>query len=217
MNKAFTDEELVRFLNFLDDPRAILLFTFQAVLGLRIGEAVRVHIKDINLKTKDLRIDTEKGKRTDYLPIPPELFAKTLDFVTQYETDICSHQGYLFWADFYPKRNKCPYLSSNHARNIFARAVRKSKLDETYAIAEGKIPKLLHRLTTHSLRHYAVTNFAKKNNGNIMLASKFARHRNVNTTMIYVHSDRDELYRSIMNAQDGGVLEKIRKMQDGLK
>jgi len=40
MNKAFTDDEIVKFLSVLDDPRAILLFTYQAVLGLRIGEAV---------------------------------------------------------------------------------------------------------------------------------------------------------------------------------
>lgn len=148
------------------------------------------------------------------MPIPPDLFNKTLDFITVYETDICEHKGYLFWADFYPERNKCPYLSSNHARNMFGRAITKLKLDETYAIAEGKTPKLLHRLTTHSLRHYAVTHFSKKNNGNVVLTSKFARHSNVATTMIYVHSDKDELYRSIMNAQDGGVLEKVRKMQE---
>ncbi|MFZ5501738.1 MAG: hypothetical protein ACOY58_07505, partial [Candidatus Micrarchaeota archaeon] len=31
MNKGFTEQELVRFLNAVEDPRMALLFTFQAV------------------------------------------------------------------------------------------------------------------------------------------------------------------------------------------
>lgn len=166
LNKGFEEEELVRFMNALDDPKAELLFTFQAVLGLRISEVVKINIKDINLKTKDLRIHNEKADRIDYLPIPPQLFNKTLDFINQNEDDISSHKGFLFWADLYPDHNDCPHISKNFVRNIFRQAIKKAKLDETYGVSEGNTPKLLHRLTTHSLRHYAITNFARKNNGN---------------------------------------------------
>ena len=52
----------------------------------------------------------------------------------------------------------------------------------------------LHRLTTHSLRHYAITRFAKGCNGNLVLTSRFARHHEPNTTMTYIAKDKDELY-----------------------
>jgi integrase len=163
MNKGFTDKELVRFMNALEDDKTVLMFSYQAVLGLRIGEAVRIHIKDLNLNKKELRIDTEKGKRTDYLPIPQQLFDKTLNFITQNERDIASHQGFIFWSEYYPERNDCPHIHTNYARTLFLKAVKRAGIDETYAVSIGQTPKLLHRLTPHSLRHYAITNHAKKN------------------------------------------------------
>ena len=42
MNKGFTDEELQKFFSIIDDARMHLLFSYQAILGLRIGEAVRI-------------------------------------------------------------------------------------------------------------------------------------------------------------------------------
>lgn len=214
MNKGFTEEELVKFFNALEDPKMILLFSFQAILGLRIGECVRIHLRDLRLKTKELRIDTEKGQRIDYLPIPPQLFEQTMQFISDYEDEIMKRDGYIFWAEHYPKRNRFPHVSPDHARNVFMKTIKKARLDEVYSYSDQQKPKLLHRLTTHSLRHYAITNHARKNNGNVFLTSKFARHRDLKTTMIYVHTDRKELYESVMNAQEEGVLAKVRRMQE---
>ncbi|EQD35384.1 integrase family protein, partial [mine drainage metagenome] len=55
----------------------------------------------------------------------------------------------------------------------------------------------LHRLTTHSLRHYAITRFAKQTNGNLVLTSRFARHSDPSTTMTYITTRKDELYKEI--------------------
>jgi integrase len=214
MNKGFTEEELVKFLNAVEEPKMALLFTFQAVLGLRIGEVVKLHVRDINLKTRELRITNEKADRLDCLPLPPQLFEQAVRYISDYETDIVKRKGYLFWAERYPKSNDCPYVSSNYARNVLRQTVEKLNLDESYGMSGGPVPKLLHRLTTHSLRHYAVTNFSKKNNGNVVLTSKFARHRKLETTMIYIHTEKEELYRSIAMAQEDGILEKVRKIQE---
>ncbi len=214
MNKGFTEQELIRFLNAVEDPRMALLFTFQAVLGLRIGEAVKLHVKDLNLETRDLKIDNQKGSRADSLPIPPQLFEQMLKYISDYEDAIAKAKGHLFWAETFPDRNPCPYLDKNYVRNVFRQTIRKLKLDETYGLADGSIPKQLHRLTTHSLRHYAITNFSKKNNGNVVLTSKFARHHRVETTMTYIHTGKEELYRSIAMAQEDGFLVKIKRMQE---
>jgi len=214
MNKGFTEQELIRFLNAIDDPKMLLLFTFQAVLGLRIGEVVRLHIRDINLETRELRIDNQKGDRFDVLPIPPQLFDQTLNYITENEQSISTCKGYLFWAERFPKKNDCPYISKSYARGIFGKVIQKLKLDETYGLSDGQNPKLLHRLTTHSLRHHAVTNFSKKNNGNVVLTSKFARHSRIETTMTYIYTGKDELSQSIAIAQDDGIFSKVRKIQE---
>ena len=73
-------------------------------------------------------------------------------------------------------------------------------LDEVYDISEesnGRTARQLHRLTTHSLRHYAITRFARSTNGNVVLASRFARHRNMSTTSRYISTDKKELYEVI--------------------
>jgi integrase len=72
------------------------------------------------------------------------------------------------------------------------------------------VPKQLHRLTTHSLRHYAITNFSKKNNDNVVLTARFARHQMIQTTMTNIHTGKEELYRSIVMAQKDGILEKVK-------
>lgn len=213
MNKGFTEDELVLFLKTVNEPKIVLLFTFQAVLGLRIGEAVKLHICDINLEERELRIGNEKSDRADYLPIPPQLFEQTLNFISENEAEISSHKGYLFWAERYPKKNPCPHVSKDFVRQLFREAVKRAKLNETYGLAESRTPKLLHRLTTHSLRHYAITNFSRRNNGNVVLTSRFAKHNKIETTMTYVHTEKEELYRSVMLSQDGGVLERVRRMQ----
>ena len=98
MNKGFREEELERFFRFVEDPKFKLMFSYQAILGLRIGEAVRINVKDINLKTKELRIFTEKSGKTDYLLIPDQLFNSTLDFISAYEKEIADAKGFLFFS-----------------------------------------------------------------------------------------------------------------------
>ncbi|EQD32077.1 integrase family protein, partial [mine drainage metagenome] len=72
-----------------------------------------------------------------------------------------------------------PFLEKNYVRKVFREYVRAAKLDEVYDQSEesyGRTPRRLHRLTTHSLRHYAITSFARQSNGNVVLSSRFARH-----------------------------------------
>ena len=49
------------------------------------------------------------------------------------------------------------------------------------------------KLTAHSLRHTGVTALLKANGGNIQQAQRYARHKNINTTLIYSHNiDREK-------------------------
>jgi integrase len=74
-------------------------------------------------------------------------------------------------------------------------------------------PRALHRLTTHSLRHYAITRFTKATNGNVVLASRFARHSNPSITMRYISKDKKELYENIEDAFNEGLLNRIERLK----
>lgn len=65
LNMAFNDQELDRFLTCVKYEKLRLLFKFQAFLGLRIGEAVRVRLQDINTTTREITIQTEKTGLAD--------------------------------------------------------------------------------------------------------------------------------------------------------
>ena len=218
MNKGFNEEELERFFSVIDDPKTHLLFSFQAIMGLRIGEAVRVNIKDINLRTKELRIFTEKSKKTDYSLIPIKFFDSVLQYIDTYQEDIAKAKGFLFFS-FNQTRKTAEtelHITPETTRVFFHKYTKKAKLDEIYGYSAGAKPHPLYRLTPHSLRHYAITNFARKNNGNVTLASAFARHTNLQTTMIYIHTEKNELYSGIERAQDDRLIRKIKEMQENV-
>ena len=100
------------------------------------------------------------------------------------------------------------FMEVNYARGRFSYYLEKAHLDEVYDLSEeadGRPIRKLHRLTSHSLRHFAITRFAKSTNGNLILSSKFARHSNPNTTMTYIHNDKKEIYDVIDSISVGEV------------
>ncbi len=204
ISKAFSDSQLQRFLHVIDSDKFRLLFSYQAQLGLRIGEAVRVNINSIDLETRELTLKTEKAQVMDSLLIPMPLFKDTIAFISKHKTEIEAAQGYLFYADKLRTKRSVPFLEQNYVRNRFRHYVRLAGLDEVYDTSDetnhGRSVRHLHRLTTHSLRHYAITSFAKQTNGNLVLTSRFARHSDPSTTMTYITTRKEELYKEIDNA-----------------
>ena len=204
LNKGFTEYGIQRFFKAVDNQKFNLLFSYQAQLGLRIGEAVRVNINSIDLETRELTLKTEKAQVMDSLLIPMPLFKDTIAFISKHKTEIEAAQGYLFYADKLRTKRSVPFLEQNYVRNRFRHYVRLAGLDEVYDTSDETNPnrsvRHLHRLTTHSLRHYAITAFAKQTNGNVVLASRFARHADPATTMTYISTRKAELYKEIDNA-----------------
>ncbi len=202
LNKGFTDVELRKFLFAIDNPKHKLLFQFQAELGLRIGEAVRVNIKDIDFESRELKVFTEKARQPDVTLIPVPLFRETLEFIKANAVEIEACDGYIFFHDRKTTNHgrKEGWLEENYVRKVFREYCDAAQLDDVYDVSEERDerrPHKLHRLTTHSLRHYAITRFARSTNGNVVLTSRFARHRDMATTGRYINTDKKEIYEVI--------------------
>ncbi len=204
LSKAFTESQISIFFRAVDSDKFRLLFSYQAQLGLRIGEAVRVNIKDINFETRELTLKTEKARTLDTLIIPVPVFKNTLNFISGHKAEIEQASGYVFFRNRHHSNRFEPFLEQNYVRNRFREYVRLAGLDEVYDTSDESSPERdlrhLHRLTTHSLRHYAITNFSKQTNGNVVLTSRFARHSDPSTTMTYITTNKQELYDQIDGA-----------------
>jgi integrase len=198
LNKGFTDNQLQVFFRAINNEKHRLLFSYQAQLGLRIGEVVKLNLKDIDFKTRELRVFTEKAHTLDTLIIPLTLFNETNTYIECFRNEIALNQGYIFFRDQSKSHRVEPYLEPNYIRKVFRYYVSEAMLDEdAYGTSEedkGRAIRQLHRLTTHSLRHYAITKFAKACNGNLVLTSRFARHSEPTMTMTYINTQKEELY-----------------------
>ncbi len=216
LNKAPTELELEHFLRNVPNYKFGLLFKYQAFLGLRIGEVCKLHMHNINFEKRELTIKTEKANKIDSLLIPLDLFKETVEYITKNEASIKASNGYIFFKDNDNNNNGLLHIDTNYARRVFRDVCKKCDLDVIYDYSEelyqNHRPRPLHRLTTHSLRHYAITRFAKSTNGNVVLASRFARHSNVTTTMRYIAKDNEELYRNIDYAFSTDQIQRIKKL-----
>jgi integrase len=200
LNKGFTELELAHFLRNVPNDKFGLLFRYQAYLGLRIGEVTRLHVGNIDFEKRELTIDSEKRRKMDSVLIPLELFKETVSFVMSHENEIKEADGHIFFKDR-SSHAKGAYLDADYVRKVFRETIQKANLESVYGYSDETMrkerPRALHRLTTHSLRHYAITKFAKSTNGNLVLASRFARHTNPSVTMRYISRDKEQLYKEI--------------------
>ena len=213
LNKGFTELELRKFFMTIDSEKFRLLFSYQAQLGLRIGEAVRLNIKELNFQTRELTLKTEKARILDTLLVPPALFKQTVAFIAKNEGQIRASNGYIFFKDC-ESASRTQYLQVDYVRNRFRYYIELADIDQVYDISEesyqNHIPRRLHRLTTHSLRHYAITSFSKQTNGNVVLTSRFARHASPETTMIYISTKKEELYKEMDGITAIDSIEKLK-------
>ncbi len=204
LNKGFTDNQIHIFFKSIRNEKYRLLFSYQAQLGLRIGEVVRLNLKDINFQSRELRIFTEKAQTIDTLVIPLKLFEETQTFISSFKNEINEAQGYVFFRDPNKSHREEGFIEPNYVRKVFRQYVIEAMLDEqAYGVSDednGRTQRQLHRLTTHSLRHYAITRFAKQVNGNLVLTSRFARHSEPSITMTYIAKDKEQLYAEIDKA-----------------
>ena len=216
INKGFTELELQRFLRNVKNEKFRILFKYQACLGLRVGEVSKLHLSNIDFDKRELTIKSEKSNKLDSLIIPLDLFKETVDFVNLNIKAVQASKGFIFFKENDNNHNKIPHVDLNYVRKVFREAVRIASLNQVYDYSEETTTthkeRPLYRLTTHSLRHYAITHFAKSTNGNVVLSSRFARHASPTTTMRYIAKDNEELYKNIDYAFTTSPIDVIKNL-----
>lgn len=142
--------------------------------GLRTIEISRANIEDIQTLRNNTVLYYIQGKgkeeKTDFIKLPYELESLL--------------KKYLMLKG--PLKKDSPIFSSTSSNNKGARLTTRS----ISGIVKTRLKNAGYddeRLTAHSLRHTAVT-LALLQGKDITEVQQFARHNNINTTMIYNHS-----------------------------
>ena len=174
---SLTTEQVQTILNSIDTSteqgaRAYAMFRLMVQTGLRECEIVRADISDIKTKGNNTVLYIQgKGENTKN------------NYVVLYPSVINALQNYFIKRN--AKAGEPLFIStSNHNANgrLTTRTVQrivKGLYADNGIVSEN--------ITTHSTRHTAVT-LSILNGADITQAQAMARHKNINTTMIYFHN-----------------------------
>ena len=170
----------------LEGKRNFALLALMATCGLRTVEVVRANIEDIHTLGGVTVLNVQGKGRSD-----KKEFVKLSPQVEEAVRDYLSARGLV--VDTEPLFASCSHRNCGH--RLTTRTI--SGLCKLAMIKAGFHSS---RLTAHSLRHSAVT-LALLAGNSIADVQSFARHRSINTTMIYAHNvERITCEQSVSNA-----------------
>jgi len=202
INKGFSEEELTQFFQHCNHPTARMAFQLQAYLGLRIGEVVQLNMHPtkernswayVDMPQRRVWLQTEKANTADYCQLHEKIYPPLAAWLQAHEKEILAHDGYILFAG--RGKNPTQHISPNYLRNEFRRAAKAAGLDQTYGPSDertGRASRQLHRLTTHSLRHYFITSVYRSTKDPVV-AQRLARHTDNKSTFVYIHTTEHDL------------------------
>ena len=163
-------QEVASVLNALTNlkHRALLMLIYSA--GLRVGEAVRLQICDIDSKRGLVHVRQGKGRKDRY----SVLSSITLETLRKYVKKF-SPEGWLF-----PGADEDYHLTERSAENIFKNACQKAGIYRKYSV--------------HTLRHSFATHLLE-NGTDLRYIQELLGHASSRTTEIYTHVCEKDLQR----------------------
>ena len=183
--KALEPDEVSRLLNSIDKNsvlgfRDFFLYSMLYRLGLRIGEAISINIKDIDFEKQILNIHG-KGRRERKLPLLPDL----MDILEQW----LIYRTRLYGANqldalFISKKGN--RLSIRTAQDNFQKIVTKAG------------PFSIEKVTPHSMRHAFATH-AIEGEQDIFVLKAIMGHASTKSTEIYLHPSMRVLRKAMNN------------------
>ena len=129
--------------------------------GLRIGEALKLQVKDIDIKRRYMHIRSAKGAKDRYVPIPERMIVLLTEYIVCYDPQHFVFEG----------QNGGMY-SAVSARQVLKRSLHKAGIRKS--------------ITLHTLRHSHATHLLE-NGTDLRFIQELLGHNSPKTTMIYTH------------------------------
>ena len=192
---ALAPEEVKTLLNSIDRNsvfgfRDYLLYHLMYRLGLRIGEAVKINLEDIDLKTGILKVHG-KGRRKRELPILSDINREIKQWLEIRERFYHAYQE--------------PALFISKKGNRLAIRTAQENFQKIVAIAG---PFSLEKVTPHSLRHAFATH-AVEGDADIVVLKAIMGHASIQSTQIYLHPSLKVLRQAVNDHIASDILKEI--------
>lgn len=165
---AFTREEILCFINAIDDLRYNAIFSLTYGSGLRLSEIQKLRIKDIDSRQMRLFVYQGKGKRDRWVPMALSSLETLREYYKVYKPN--HPDGYLFLNGRNGKGGDS-YVSERAIQDAFKKYHKKSNL-KTYG-------------TVHTLRHSYATH-QMEDGVNVFFIQRILGHATLWTTMRYL-------------------------------
>jgi len=172
---VLTREQVRALLSGVKEPRFRTLFTLIYGCGLRVGEAVKIEVRDIQAAQRRLHIREAKGGKDRFVPLPAPVLAALRAFWKTHR-----HPRLLFpgagcaWRE----RGEAPRPPAEAPMSV-------SSAQHCFRLA-GAAAGLRDRATPHTLRHSYATHLLEDGVSLRQIAS-YLGHTSLDTTVIYTH------------------------------
>lgn len=187
--------------------------------GLRITECIRLRVKDIDFENQSLIVRFGKGNKDRGTPLPamlhPELKSHLEKVKKVHETGLTTGNGSIYmpnaWAKKLPNASKewawqYVFPSKNLSLDPRAKIIRRHHITSralqnamSKALKKSGIPK---KATIHTLRHSFATHLLQ-DGYDIRTVQELLGHKDVKTTMIYLH---------VLRSLEGKVISPLEKL-----
>jgi site-specific recombinase XerD len=159
---VLSPREVSRLLESVHHLKHRALLTTMYAAGLRLGEASRLQITDIDSQRMTLRVRQGKGRKDRYVMLSPRLLRLLRQYYKAFRP-----QDWLFPSG----TTGTPYSRATVCRTLH-KAKRKALITKA--------------ITTHTLRHSFATHLLESG-ANIRVIQKLLGHRSLRTTEVYLH------------------------------
>jgi len=163
-----TQDEVIRILDTVTNlkHRTILMLIYSA--GLRVGEAVRLKVNDIDSQRNLIHIRGAKGKKDRYTLLSSVLLEKLREYYKIYKP-----REYLFEGG-----NGRIHLAERSVQNVFKRAIKNAGIKK--------------QITVHTLRHSFASHLLESGT-DLRYIQEILGHASSRTTEIYTHVSKQVL------------------------
>ena len=197
-----TREEVHRIINLMEGtPQLIVKLLYGS--GLRIMEAVRLRVKDIDYQMKQLTVRSGKGAKYRFTTFPESIIPLLENHLAKvkilHEQDLAQGHGEVYlpyalgrkyrnagiewgWQYVFPSRNVSKDPRSGKIRRHH---VDPSVVNKAIKVVAGKIG-LKKQISAHTFRHSFATHLLERGT-DIRTIQALLGHKDVSTTMVYTH------------------------------
>lgn len=179
-------DEVLELLQCIPSRKQRMLLTTMYATGMRVGEAVKLRVTDIDSRRMTLLVACGKGNKQRLVPLSPKLLTELRLFWQTHRNPVWLFPGVR------PNKPLSAATAGRHLQRVRIRA------------------GLKRRFSTHALRHTFATELLEAG-VDLLSIQKILGHRSLNTTANYTHVRRNHLQEACQSL-DLLPLEQLRQI-----